>query len=94
MSMIFLFPEHLQMATFYSLLKIHNGINPLKGRPTVFGSYSISQNLGIYLDTIRRGFLEEFPSYTRDTMDLLKGLEGLAIDGHSVLATVVLTLER
>lgn len=46
----FLFPAHPRTATFYALLKIHKGLDPLKWHPIVSGVDSLSQNIGTYTD--------------------------------------------
>lgn len=68
-----------QIPTFYALLKIHKGLNPLKGHPIVSGINSVTQNVGIYLDRVLRNFVTAFPSYVRDTSDLLKKIEGIQV---------------
>lgn len=75
----FMMPKDPQIPTFYALLKIHKGLNPLKDHPIVSGINSVTQNVGIYLDRVLRNFVTAFPSYVRDTSDLLKKIEGIQV---------------
>ncbi|CAJ0947473.1 unnamed protein product, partial [Ranitomeya imitator] len=84
----FLLPRHPVMATFYALPKVHKCLDPLRGRPIVSGIGSIGQNIGIYLDDVLRPFVLSLPSYIRDTMDLLRKLEGISLEPGTLLASI------
>ncbi|CAJ0951533.1 unnamed protein product, partial [Ranitomeya imitator] len=84
----FLLPRHPVMATFYALPKVHKGLDPLRGRPIVSGIGSVGQNVGIYLDDVLRPFVVSLPSYIRDTMDLLRKLEGISLEPGTLLASI------
>ncbi|XP_075684194.1 uncharacterized protein LOC142652437 [Rhinoderma darwinii] len=86
--MAFMLPDFPQTATFYCLPKIHKGTKPLKGRPIVSGIDSLSQNASIYIDQILRPFVVSLPSYVRDTMDVLRKLEGIRCDQDVLLASL------
>ncbi|XP_075187500.1 uncharacterized protein LOC142258789 [Anomaloglossus baeobatrachus] len=84
----FLKPNFPITPTFYSLPKVHKGLEPLKGRPIVSGIGSLTQNCGIYVDRILRPFVDALPSFTRDTMDLLRKLDGVSVGRDVLLASI------
>ncbi|KAM4034769.1 LOW QUALITY PROTEIN: uncharacterized protein ACNLHF_021459 [Anomaloglossus baeobatrachus] len=84
----FLYPGHPVMATFYSLPKLHKGVDPLKGRPIISGVDNLTQNLGVYLDVILKPFVLSLGSYLSDTTDLLKKLEGLTFEEGTLLVGI------
>ncbi|XP_073511825.1 uncharacterized protein [Phyllobates terribilis] len=85
---LYLKPDVPTIPTFYTLPKIHKGVNLLKGRPIVAGIDSLSQNIGIYIDKVLRPFVVSLPSYVRDTSHLLTQLEGVAVEETSYLASI------
>ncbi|XP_073502039.1 uncharacterized protein [Phyllobates terribilis] len=85
---LYLKPEVPTIPTFYALPKVHKGLNPLKGRPTVAGIDSLSQNIVIYIDKVLRPFVIPLPSYVRDTLHLLTQLEGVAVEETTYLASI------
>ncbi|KAM4038417.1 uncharacterized protein ACNLHF_016739 [Anomaloglossus baeobatrachus] len=74
--------------TFYTLPKVHKGISPLKGRPIVAGINSLTQNVGVYLDSILRPFVVSLSSYLRDTSDLLTKINGVTIEQDTIFASI------
>lgn len=82
------FPRATRIATFYSLPKVHKGIEPLKGRPIVSGVESLSQNCGIFIDKILSPFVQSLSSFVRDTTDLLQRIDGLTIDPEHWLVSI------
>ncbi|CAJ0958547.1 unnamed protein product [Ranitomeya imitator] len=84
----FLLPKSPMVSTFYSLPKIHKGLNPLKGRPIVSGVDALSQNSSVYLDRVLRPFVTALPSYIRDTSDLLTKLEGVLVEPDTIIASI------
>lgn len=84
----FLLPQFPKIATFYALPKVHKGLTPLKGRPIESGVGSITQNIGIYIDCILSPFVEALPSYIRDTIDLLKRLDGIVTDETALITSI------
>lgn len=84
----FILPTTPQIPTFYTLPKIHKGLDPLKGRPIVSGINSITQNAGVYIDKVLRPFVLSLPSYLRDSSDLLTKLDDLSIDEGTTLASI------
>lgn len=59
----FLLPKSPRLSTFYSRPKVHKGLQPLKGRPIVSGIDNLCQNVGTYIDTILKPFVETLPSF-------------------------------
>lgn len=84
----FLLPAHPVIATFYGLPKVHKGYSPLKERPIVSGVNNLTQNAGIYIDRVLRVFATSLPSYTRDTSDLLRKIEGISVDKDLMLGSI------
>lgn len=62
--------------------------DPLKGRPIVSGINSLTQNAGIYVDRLLRTYVTVLLSYTRDTSDLLRKLDGIIVDDKIMLASI------
>lgn len=84
----FLYPQFPRTATFYSLPKIHKGLDPLKGCPIVLGVGSLIQNIGIYINRLLSPFVETLSSFVRDTTNLLKRLEGIVVEESAFLISI------
>ncbi|XP_075181514.1 protein spinster homolog 1-like [Anomaloglossus baeobatrachus] len=89
--MLFMKPKSPQIATFYSLPKLHKGYPPVRGHPIVSGIDSLTQNVSTYIDTVLRSFVLTLPSYVRDTMDVLRRLEDVQLEDGVLL--IILDVE-
>lgn len=70
----FLCNKHPCCPVIYGLPKIHKGMNPLKFRPIVSGTGSITQPLAQLLDHLLQPLVKKLPAYIRDTNDFLRNL--------------------
>lgn len=85
----FLINEHPRLPVIYGLPKIHKGTNPLKFRPIVSGSGSITQPLAQWIDYYLQPLVKSLPAYIRDTNDFLDKLASFStFDNNWLLATM------
>ncbi|CAJ0968887.1 unnamed protein product [Ranitomeya imitator] len=84
----YLLPQYPVVATFYCLPKVHKGLVPLRGRPIVSGINSLCHHVGIYLDEILKTHVTSLNSYTRDSMDLLRKIDGLTLEPEALLCSI------
>lgn len=70
----FLCNEHPCCPVIYGLPKIHKGKDPLKFRPIVSGTGSITQPLAQFLDYFLQPLVRKLPAYIRDTNDFFEKL--------------------
>ncbi|XP_073448827.1 uncharacterized protein [Aquarana catesbeiana] len=74
--------------TFYSLPKVHKNIVNPPAHPIISGIGSHTQTASQYVDGYLRPHVTSLPSYLKDTLDLLKILEGLTIPQGAILAAI------
>ncbi|XP_040212985.1 uncharacterized protein LOC120943646 [Rana temporaria] len=75
-------------ATFYALPKIHKHPLTPPGRPIVSGIGSLTENASRFVDSILMPHVLTLPSYTRDTLDLLKQIEDMVVPRDALLVTL------
>lgn len=76
-----------KIPTLYCLSKIHKQ-GYLRGRPIVSSSGSLSEGASQFVDRIMRPYVESLSSYTKDTVSLLRFLEGLTVPPGSLIASI------
>ncbi|XP_040196440.1 uncharacterized protein LOC120929221 [Rana temporaria] len=74
--------------TFYSLPKIHKDIRDPPGRPIISGIGSHTETASKYVDMQLRPHVMALPSYLKDTLELLKIVEGMSVPPGSILAAI------
>lgn len=75
-------------ATFYALPKVHKKSRKPPGRPIVSGRGCLTDNLSKFVDNQLRPLVEDFPSHIKDTIHFLQMLDGLHIDGQTILVAI------
>ena len=79
-------PDNYKMSTIYFLPKIHK--NPLKLRPIVASSNSITTNASRYMDKILQPQMKKVSSYCRNSTHLVRVLQKLEVPANSYLASL------
>lgn len=77
-----------RMATFYALPKVHKSLKAPPGRPIVSAIGSLTENASRFVDFFLTPHVRRLPSYVRDTLDLLKQIEGVAVPPDALLVTL------
>ena len=73
-------PEEQRPAKFYRNLKIHKAHKPMEApppRPIISGSGSLTENLGIYVESFVKEISNKHKSYLQDTPHFLRIIEKL-----------------
>lgn len=82
----FLSIEHPVMPVFYTLPKVHKGLDiPVKGRPIVSGIGSLTENISAYVDHFIKSEVITLPSYIRDSIDFINTLKSFKLTSNSLL---------
>lgn len=82
----FLKVEHPVIPVFYTLPKIHKGLDtPVKGRPIVSGIDSLTENISAYVDHFIKSEVVTLPSYVKDSIDLIKLLKSFDVTTDELL---------
>uniref|UniRef100_A0A8C5Q3U2 Reverse transcriptase domain-containing protein n=1 Tax=Leptobrachium leishanense TaxID=445787 RepID=A0A8C5Q3U2_9ANUR len=82
-----LLPLRPTTPTLYSLPKIHKSLINPPGRPIIAGNNSLTEKLSQFVDHYLHPFVEEIPSYTRDTQNALQHLEDVIVPSDTTLAS-------
>uniref|UniRef100_A0A8C5QCQ3 Reverse transcriptase domain-containing protein n=1 Tax=Leptobrachium leishanense TaxID=445787 RepID=A0A8C5QCQ3_9ANUR len=82
-----LLPLRPTTPTLYSLPKIHKSLINPPGRPIIAGNNSLTEKLSQFVDHYLHPFVEEIPSYTRDTQNALQYLEDVIVPPDTTLAS-------
>lgn len=75
-------------STFYALLKTHKNLKRPPGRPIVSGNGNLTEQASQLVDRHLRPFVTSLFSYTKDTLDLLKQIEGLTVPPDALLVSL------
>lgn len=82
----FLKVEHPVIPVFYTLPKIHKGLDiPVKGRPIVSGIGSLTENISAYVDHYIKSEVVTLPSYVKDSIDFIKLLKSFSVTTDNLL---------
>ena len=73
---------------FYSIPKIHKNKQNPPGRPIISGIGSITENTSRFVDFFLMPHVMSLPSYVKDTIDLLRKLDGLTISKDALFVTI------
>ncbi len=79
-------PNNTELSKFYILPKIHKPGNP--GRPIVTGTNCPTEKLSAFVDGILRPYVENLPSYIKDTTHFLQILSEADIQPDDILVTI------
>lgn len=71
----YVWTKHPGIPTFYILPKVHKDTQTPLGRPIIPGIGRITENLSKFIEL--RPHVQNIPSYIKDTIHLLKNLEGI-----------------
>uniref|UniRef100_A0A8C5Q9K2 Reverse transcriptase domain-containing protein n=1 Tax=Leptobrachium leishanense TaxID=445787 RepID=A0A8C5Q9K2_9ANUR len=82
-----LLPVRPTIPTLYSLPKVHKSVTNPPGRPIISGNNSLTEKLSQFVDHYLHPFVEETPSYTRDTLNALQHLEDIFIPSDTTIAS-------
>lgn len=77
-----------RLAKFYALPKIHKHPSLPPGTPIVSGIGSLTESASRFVDSILMLHVLDLPSYTRDTLDLLKQIEDMVVPPDALLVTL------
>ena len=83
---IILDPAGARTARFYFLPKIHK--KDVKGRPIISGNGSPTEKISAFVDDHLRQYVQNLPSFVRDTTDFIKKVEGLETFDNTYLVTM------
>lgn len=78
---------HPVALTLYLLPKVHKDSLSPPGRPIVSGCGSLCEPTCRFLDFYLKPCVESLPSYVRDSMDVLRHLDGLVLESDIYLVT-------
>lgn len=80
--------KHPREATFYSLPKVHK--NPIEPpvRPIILGVGSLTENASRLIDATLMPHVTSLSSYTKDTLNLPKKIEGIVVPPTALLMTL------
>ena len=80
--------KYPKIPTFYCLPKVHKRLIDPPGRPIVSGNGALTENLSIYVDSFLKPFVVNLSSYIKDTIYLLRKLEGLHVSSGALLVAI------
>lgn len=82
----YLYVEHPRVPIFYTLPKIHKGIQPPPGRPIISGNGRVLEPLALFLDYILQPCVAQIPHLIKDTTHFIKEIEGKSIGETDILS--------
>ncbi|CAJ0952186.1 unnamed protein product [Ranitomeya imitator] len=74
--------------TLYLLPKVHKDIRSPPGRPIVSGRGNFLEQVNKWIDYHLQPLVQLLPSFLKDTGDLLRKVDGLCLEGDTLLASV------
>ena len=84
-----LFTSEARTPQLYLLPKIHKGVSPPPGRPVVSANSCPTEKISAFVDIFLNPFLQEIPSYIRDTTHFLNKLVVLPkLNDGAILCTL------
>lgn len=86
--MIFLTMQHPRLATFNALLKTHKHLTRPPGWPIVLGNGNLTESGSQLIDLHLWPHIQRLSLYTKDTIYLLKHIEGLTIPPDALLVAL------
>lgn len=84
----FLTVKFPRLSTFYALPKTHKNIKKNPGRPIVSVNGNLTEQASQLVDRHLRPYVISLFSYTKDTIELLKQIEGLTVPPDAILVSL------
>ncbi|KAL2099357.1 hypothetical protein ACEWY4_005837 [Coilia grayii] len=76
---------HPVTPVFYTLPKVHKSLINPPGRPIVAGIGGLTEKISSFVDTFLKPYVLSLPSFTRDSIDMIKTLEDLPTIGEDII---------
>lgn len=84
----YLIPQAPRIPVLYIVPKIHKNKETPPGRPIISSIGSLYSRLGEYLDIYLQPLVIKGRSYLKDSRELIKSLQSVKINEHTILVTV------
>lgn len=79
---------HPRLSTFYTLPETHKHMTRPPGLPIVSSNGNLTESVSQLVDRHLRTYLTSLFSYTKDTLNLLKHIEGLSVPQDALLVSL------